>query len=79
MADKQSAPKRMPVTSLTVPQVTELVERLGNWADRIENVMMQDLPNDLRLAARVIRALVRNINSADILSLDDPKLGQRHD
>src|SRR5215831_6531477 len=70
MADNQPNPTRMPVASLTVPQVTELVERLGDRADKIENLATQDLADDLRLAAKVIRALIRNINSADILSLD---------
>jgi hypothetical protein len=78
MAD-QAKPKRMPVTSLTVPQVTELVERLSERADRIENLAAQGIADDMRLAAKVIRALIRSFNHADILSLDDPKMGSRHD
>jgi len=70
MANEQPNPKRAPVSSLSVPDVNSLCERLSERADKIENLATQDLADDLRLAAKVIKALVRNINSADILSLD---------
>src|SRR5215475_13554097 len=59
-------------SSLSVPDVNALTERLGDRADAIENIATRDLAEDLRLAAKVIRALVRNINSAEVLTLREP-------
>jgi hypothetical protein len=39
-------------------------------ADAIENIATQDLADDLRLAARLILALMRSFNRADTVALN---------
>ena len=47
-----------------------LADRLCDRANAIENIAKRDLAYDLRLASRVITALVRSFNSSDAITLD---------
>jgi hypothetical protein len=69
MADHQSKPKPVPVT-LWVAEIHNLADRLSARADKIENLAAMDIADDMRLAARVILALVRSFNRADVVALD---------
>jgi hypothetical protein len=68
MADEETIPKTAPAR-LTMKQIHSLVDRLASRADAIENIAAQDLADDLRLAARVILALVRSFNGTDVVTL----------
>jgi hypothetical protein len=60
-------PKR--VTTMSVKEVNALANRLMNrGATRLTDQPEQQ--NDLRLAARVIRALVRSFNHADVVAVN---------
>jgi hypothetical protein len=60
-----------PIIGMSVNEIGSLADRLGDRADAIENLATRDLANDLRLAAKVIKALTRSFNPADKVSLDN--------
>jgi hypothetical protein len=64
MADKPN------IISMSTGEIGTLADRLSDRADKIENLAAQDLANDLRLAAKVIKALTRSFNHADTVALN---------
>ena len=59
-----------PIIGMSVNEIGNLADRLGDRADAIENLATRDLADDLRLAARVIKALTRSFNHADTVALN---------
>jgi len=68
-AKDDSAQKPKPVT-MTIDEVNNLVDRLCDRANSIENIGTRDLVADLRLIAKVVRAMLRAFNRADVIMIE---------
>jgi hypothetical protein len=69
MVQKHTTSATTPET-MTAAEISQLAERLQSRADQIENLGTQDLVRDLRLMAKVVRALLRSFNGGDAVKLD---------
>jgi len=69
MADNEPNPKRTPVT-LKLAEIHSLADRLlSRGVTKLSN-QEPEQQSDLRLAAKVIRALARNVNHSDVVTLE---------
>jgi len=69
MANGEPIPKRVPAT-MTVSEIHSLVDRLlSRGVTKLSN-QEPEQQADLRLAARVIRALLRNVNHSDTITVN---------
>ena len=68
------ATKHTPTTptteTMTALEISQLADRLQARADQIENLGTADLVRDLRLMAKVVRAMLRSFNHGDGIKLD---------
>ena len=70
MADDDTTRQKSAVT-LSTTEIRGLADRLQSRADAIENIGTADLVRDLRLMAKVVRAMLCSFNSGDSVTVDN--------